>query len=462
MYLAAEKTGQLLLKAWQKYWPVLLILGFTYHWFTIWYHAIDLPYWDEWETLSNPTALKLTAHPWSEFLFKPYMENRIFFDHIATIFLYSLNGWNLIGHIFINYLTYGLLLWVTLKTLQRISPMTPNWVWAGFMLFLLTPLYWETHGWARQGTSHGSLLFSLLAFNLLFHPNPTAKKIGLSLIPAALAVFSGLLGAAFIVVATGVVLLSQFQKSLRSPRYLIWMGGVGLIMLLHLTGVLFEPLGGNTGGAITLPYTVKFWRYFLSLPPIVFGFFTHNLLLEGLALFFTIAPSIGLLKRHWGKFNTTHLLLATVLLSFLAGMASNTAGRAVLYLWGHTSRYAFFFGQMLPFIVASWWLYLKDDVRLKPTLAAIWLLCAIGYVGTFKHTHHYRTFYFARQSAGAECLAQYYANTNPGECPTTYPVNLSDFADNAKKYNVSFYQKLKNNKPLTSSFYRWLRPIINH
>ena len=89
-------------KAWLQKLPLIACaVLFLWHLGVIYKHAVNVPYWDEWETFQQDALPSGLSLGW---LLAQVNEHRILVGRLQIWALYHLDGWNLRHHQILNFL----------------------------------------------------------------------------------------------------------------------------------------------------------------------------------------------------------------------------------------------------------------------------------------------------------------------------------------------------------------------
>lgn len=81
------------------------------------------------------------------------------------------DGWNSTHLEIFNYFLFGLILVFLMYISRQFFKKNKSHIGTISILMLVTPLFWETHGWHQQNHIHITTLLSFLLVQLLFHSN---------------------------------------------------------------------------------------------------------------------------------------------------------------------------------------------------------------------------------------------------------------------------------------------------
>ncbi len=421
-----------------------LAIYFTHFAFILRY-AVNIPFWDEWEAVA-PDGI--VANPSLSELFAQHNEHRIVTTKLLTLLLYKLDGWNIITNLALNFIIYGLMIFLVVRIIEICVPNLPSWILLCFAIFLFTGLGWENHFWAFQTTFHFSLLFLLISIYYLFNQQQNWKNTLSGVFFAWLTIYSIASGLVEIVVAALVYTCFKLlrlrqnddapdgRKQLERNQLIAALILIGAAVGLYFVGYVKPPLHPP----LVLPYKREFWLYFLNLLSGGFGYQSIKLLPGFIVLFFAVVPLIGELLKRRLRLTAGGWIIATLILSIIGALCSITMGRAGFdsIALSKSSRYAEIVGLLIPLSVAMWAIFLGEKQKLRnAVLLTYWLFCAISFAKYWDIPKHYHAVAQERQK-GAQCVNDYYHKGGDGNCPTIYPVPIADKLNFDKTMKLSF------------------------
>jgi hypothetical protein len=435
--------------------PLLICVGlFLLQLALIWTYAVDIPYWDEWETFQAhhlPEGLTL------KWLFEQQNEHRPLTTKLLVWFLYHLNGWNLIVHQILNFAIYGLILLWLVWFAKKISHL-PVWIILSFIVFLLSPINYENHFWGYQSLVHFWLLFFLASSYYLFSEAQRWSELIAGSTLSILSIYSfgsGIVSSFVILVIFGLFkgirafsATDRGKRTLELRQLIIVVIIVGSALALWLNGYERPPYHPP----LTFPDKWKFWDFFLNLISFGFGIDKVSVFLGIICLLIVLVPLCGILRQKRnpssGQWMTFALVLS--LLAVLASISASRAGFGARY--AKSSRYAEFGMILIPLSLLSWSFFLNGKERLKKQLiAGIWFFCFLTFGNNWLWFGNYdagvasfRSYQVvaAIKMAGVECVKTYYFQGGDGYCPTIYPNVAAPKLEEAKKLNASFYRRI--------------------
>lgn len=449
---------------------LLLILTAIYvlHGLLVWFYAIDIPYWDEWLFITPDRLGNLGNSTPFEFVLAPLWESRISWTMLQIWILSKLDGWNFIHVTLINYIMFGGTLALIHGLLKRYSPKNTSYIQYLLILPLLTPWFWEGHGWSIQSHVHISTFLFLLTVHFGFHPQQSSSKIGFATVTGMLGILSWGRGAIFIsvfLIIWGLWKTVRFFLSSSPKRELIQYLLVFVALTLCLGFNFFGPFGtgqqlaASEGGVIT-PLDKRFWPYFVLNTVTMFGF-NHASIPLGLACVTGIFTPVILLfyknRRNLAKIAPDDWRLLTIVLGATAAMAALAGARAHLPLeTALSSRYSFANGLLLPFVFV---LFLRQcNMRALGDRTGVWIgfiFVFFGYSTTFL-THGYESFYWNRKVDGYYCLSHLVLTDTPGpwRCDSIAFSDIKPAWSVAKNLELSFTRKIIEKRGPESTLYR--------
>jgi hypothetical protein len=405
----------------------LCILAFLLHFSAILRYAVNVPYWDEWEAFQPNGLLK---NPTLAQFFAQHNEHRILTTKLLTYALYEIDGWNLVTHQAINFIIYGLTVFLLIYIVKKSAPQLPAWILLFFSLFLFTTVNWENHFWGFQTQFHFSLTFLFLSVWFLFKENQAWGNLLLGVFFAFLLIYSLSGGLVESVALTFIYTCFKLLRLKHSDNKKL-----EIIQLFVANALIIGIIGSYFIGYVkpgnhppyTLPYEKRFWVYFLNLLSGGFGYKVANILPGSLILLFTTIPIIGEFYKKRGDLDNKTWILITLTLCIFASLLSIVIGRAQ-FGTGHSkaSRYAEVIIMLIPLSIAMWSIYLGDRPKFRRNLLLVfWLFCFGSYFSYWNFWKVYRSTANDR-ALGVECIKNYYINGGDGNCPTIYPMPIPD------------------------------------
>lgn len=427
---------------------LLLCLGlYAIHFVILQRHAVNVPYWDEWDAL-NPD--QLPAGFSLSWLFSQHNEHRIVTTRLFTWALYKLNGWDLVTHQTINFLLYGLLLFLIVLFAKKFLPELGSWTILVFMLFLLSPINWENHFWGFQMQFHFSLLFFLAAIYFWYDERQQWADILLGSVMAVLAIYS--ISSGLISSLVGLLVFTLFKllrlrsasnKSIRKrelQQLFVVVGLVGVAMALWF--VDYHSVARHPPH--TMLYTKLFWVHFVNIIGLGFGVDVVEFLPNFLCLLIVLAPIISAIWLNRGRLSNSSWAIYTAVAGILAALAVITIGRANFgVVQAKGSRYSEIGMMLIPLSVLAWSSFLGARKKLRAgILVCLWLFCFLTFHNNWFDLDRYEA--AAKQrSRGLLCIEIYYAGKGDGNCPSLYPAPIAGKLDEAQKLNLSFYRDIQ-------------------
>ncbi len=439
---------------WTAYAVFLAVL--SYHFFVLWKTSVDIPFWDEWETLNAHARPSGTLS--LKWLTAQHNEHRIVFTRLLTWAHYQLHHWDLRVAILTNFVLYTLILGTIAYWVRKIHPDFKRWILALFMTFLLSPINSENHGWAFQSQFHFTILFFLLSSTQLFHPSQSRSRLLLGSLFAVCELYtfgSGIVFAIVLGVTFSVFkILRAHRNHTHAQKEILSLATVLLILGAGLGSWLygFHPVDSHP--QLALPYQLSFWRFFSNLVSLGFGYLPVNFLIGMICVTWISIPiylslkKIYQLNRHGNSLVTAdqtqedawRWMNLTWVLGVLGALSAITLGRAGFGVQASkTSRYAEIAMMLVPWVLCLWYLELKDQPKLK--LKAIWITAIIAFFGFGQHKSFGR-YQDARvgRLEGVQCVREFYQGKNDGNCPSLYPMPIADYLRRAQALQMSFTQ----------------------
>lgn len=431
-----------------KFYTALAACAALYvaHFACILKYAVNIPYWDEWEAVApggiidNQTVSQLFAQ---------HNEHRIITTKILTLALYKLDGWNLITHQALNFIIYGLLILLIVRTLEKYVPQLPTWITLSFVIFLFSTVNHENFFWGFQTQFHFTLLFMLLAVRFLFDETQSRKTLLGGVFFSWLTIYStsgGMIETIVILAAYVCFKLVRRRQPENKPAEIRQLAIVSILIggaiALYFVGYI-KPEGHPP---LVLPHRVEFWHYFLNLLSGGFGFDSLKQMPGMIILLFTLVPVAGeIWKKRFQLPNGSWTIIVSIL-AVMGLLCSITMGRAgfMVVEQSKSSRYAEFVCILIPLGLAMWAIFLGERVRLRNYLYLLfWIFCAVGFARYWDFPKTYSAVAQERIK-GAQCVSGYYHGGGKADCPTVYPAPIADRLEFDRKLKLSFvYENTK-------------------
>lgn len=171
-------------------------------------YAVDVPYWDDW---SHAPMIDHFLHgnmQWPE-LWAQHNEHRLLTFRIARLFFVWTSHWNLIYEMYfslaLTVLIFLILAWLVSFTHRSFEVTSYAWLLVFIALLNWSPTQWENFLWAHQLSFFLQNTFALLSIVFLTVGIPSASKVILAALCAALSTYSS--GAGLVLWPLGLVSL---------------------------------------------------------------------------------------------------------------------------------------------------------------------------------------------------------------------------------------------------------------
>lgn len=430
----------------------LVALVYLVHLGVVARHAVDVPFWDEWEMLNEGGLSRSLELGW---VLERHNEHRIVPTRLATWIGYRLDGWNLAHQQIANFVVFGALLAATALAMRRAAPaLEPAWR-AAFVVLLLSGASRQNHAWGFQSQFHFFLLFFVLGSLLLFDPRRRLRDQALGALCLVGSAYSFSAG----VVCAIVALVGHAAFALSHPR-------AGRAELARTLGVVL-PASAATGlwfvgyasveghPALRGPGDLEFWRWLLDMLALGFGYTRSSSLLGLACLALVAAPCLALARQRAERSDPGAWLLATLVAGLLGALASIASGRSgFALLQAKSSRYVEIAMLMVPLAACAWHRRLAHRRVARPAaLAALWLVAAAGHLDDWDLDRGYLDI-AAEKRVGLRCLETLYERAaaeprslrNAPRCPYIYPAPLERRLARARALRVSFYRRIEERR----------------
>jgi hypothetical protein len=439
---------------------LLACLGLYFvHFIILQGHAVNVPVGDEWDALDSqqlPAGLSL------RWLYEQHNEHRIATTKLLIWALFHLNRWNLITHQTINFLIYGLLLFVVVRFAEKTVPQLDTWIVLSFMLFLLSPLNYENHSWGFQSTFHFSLLFFFSSVYFLYQEKQKWADLLLGSAMSILAIYSVSNGLIASVASLSIFSLFKFSRFIFAAnaverrrelrQVLMVVGIVGAALVLWFAD--YHQVQRHPSHV--LPYRRSFWLYFSSVTGLGFGLDATSFLPGFFCLLLMIIPIGYEVWRKRGRLTSSSWAVYAAVAGTLATLGAITIGRANFGIeQSKSSRYSEIAMMLIPLSVLAWSILLEHKARLRrATLIFLWSFCFFTFLNNWSWFSKYEA-QSKERMRGLSCIEKYYESGGEADCPTLYPWGpITKKLENARSLNISFYQYLEPHLA-TSQKMRW-------
>jgi hypothetical protein len=422
-----------------------LVTGlYLYQFVAIRRHAVDVPYWDEWEYFT-PDGLP-AGLSW-QWLFKFHNEHRIVLTKLMAWLNLKFFGLDFGLQQLFNFGLFGCLLAAVYFLMTRVTGNDRFSGFPWFLVFLLSPLNFANHLWAFQSQFHLVLLFAVLALTEAFPERPAVPAAVKFSLLTILAIYSFSAGPVFSLVYLGCVMIyvsgtflnNHATKMAALTSLSISSGSVGISLVFWFHGYAKPSLHPE----LVLPLNGKFWLFFLNLVGLGFGYTTSvagsGWFMGAVCLVCVLLPAVLLLLDNRKRWQAGSWMAVTGIVAILALLAAITMGRANLEALSEP-RYNEFAFMLIPFAALAWWLAVPPGKPRTLLLSLLWLLCCAGYIDKWSFAP-YLAVTEQRVTAG-ECIASYYHGSGDGNCPMSYDVPLNGYLDRARLLPVKFVQKI--------------------
>lgn len=351
-------------------------------------------------------------------------------------------GW--IGAIYVTFVQIGK------KFAKNLSP----WVFPSFILFILSPILFQTYEGECNMSWHMATFFFLWAAYFLLEEEQSLKRVAIGTLMAALSPLS--LSSSGVTLIVGLLVVHgifRFHRLsiLRKKRALfmkeaaclalptVSIGLLAIILTVGFQRPWWEP-------PWVYPSNLKFWDFFFNQVSHGFGFQALSWEL-GVFCFFVVA--VPLLYLFWkrGTSLPSNVYLAgalftasiAVMLTISLGRTDNVAG----LITSKASRFWEFHMLLIPAAVLGWSELLQRGrgrhTQNQFSLAWLWLFIFIGMSGNWDYVTPFQQVYHEK-IAGLACVRAFYEGKNNGYCPQLIDFNLANNFRHAKEMGMSIYR----------------------
>lgn len=405
-------------------------------------HAVDIPYWEEWEFF-GPDALS-AGLTWQWLTSQLCHQRMMAFTKFMAWLNFRLFSLNFVVLKLMNYLVFGGIL-LALARFQRGVQREGGGYFPFFLLFLLSPLAYEVHVASFQNGETAVVLCSVIMLIWLtgVESSPVATLLFcLAAVGALCSLSAGLVYTlVFLLCGTAFALAGRGGKGATAP----WRG-TAITWLVLVPCLLFwfadfkKPDAAWGLPEWLLPLRLKFWEKYFDLLGYVFGFESESLLPGVVCLLLVLAPVVMLLRDREKRRQAASAKVITAIAGTLAVIGLLVVGRGNMVYGIRVSRYVIFGYLLIPYTAMAWSLALPAGRRRLLALTFFWCFCAAAYMNDWD----YRIYRDVRQIElnNLECAAAYSRGDGDGNCPGTYLFPIGRFIDGAKSLGIHFAGQL--------------------
>jgi hypothetical protein len=439
----SKLTPRMLTAYWTHLVVAVCIALFLIHYSFIWRYGVNVPFWDEWETLNADNLAKDLSLQW---LFAQHNEHRIVPTKLLVWLYYQINSWNVFSGLLINFLIYGSFLVLLVRFAKKNVPEIDSWIVCSFIFFLLSPINWENHIWSFQSPFLFWLLFYFASIHLLFAKAQDYRHLIGGVACSVMAIYSfsaGLASSAAALLmfsALKIVRAYDASSSLDHKRELIQLMTV---VVLTATALALWFVGYEKPAlALALPHTATFWSHFVNILSSGFGLQSTAFIPGLVCLLIVVVPIIGELWVKKLRVPPSSWAVYGAAFGVLAALAAIAIGRADFGVeQAKSSRYTLLGMTLIPLSVLAWAIFLSGRARLKScVIASLWVFFFLSFLDNWTFDPYATA--STQRIKGLRCIEDYYAYGGAADCPMLYPMPLADKLNQAKKMNVSFYRDI--------------------
>jgi len=398
-------------------------------------HAVNVPYWDEWDQLSG-----LSARLDFSWLWGLHNEHRIVTTRFVIWLLYQFDGWNLITGLWVNYEVY-LLVPALFLVIARQDATGGHWALVPFLIFFFSNAGAENDVAGFQIQWRFFVVFLLLAVWLLFDEKQRWGTIlagVLCLVLSMVSLASGIPAAAALIGVYAGFKLARLRAGFPARREL---GGLALTALLTAAGAAVWLIGWHKNPShppLVLPTHRLFWMHLLNQVSLTIGTdFPFAPLGAGIlaALGTILGADAWRHRMHPSPGRWRRMGIAAACLAALASISMARAGFGSGQ--AASSRYFEVALLLLPVMVLGGHAALGRRGR-RWFLALLFAVCAFGFSQRWSE-RPYRN-HEELLASGVVCLQQNMKLGRALNCGTLYPGPLDGYVERAKLLNLSFYR----------------------
>lgn len=399
-------------------------------------HAVDVPFWDEWDQLSGLSSRLDLSWLWSL-----HNEHRIVTTRFLIWLLYHFDGWNLITGLWVNYAVY-LVIPALIFMIARQDSNGGQWALVPFLIFFFSNAGVENDVWGFQIQWRFFVVFLLLAVLLLFDEKQRWVAILAGVLCLVLSMVSLASGIPAAVALIGVYAGFRVYRMCAGLPIGRELRGLALPGLLVAGAVAVWLIGWHKNPGhppLVLPTHRLFWVHFLSQISLVTGTSSASARL-GVGILAALGTILGLdAWTHRTDPATGTWRRMGIAAACLAALASISMARAAFGAeQAASSRYFEVALLLLPVLVLSGHAALAQPWR-RWLLALVFTACAFGFSQRWAE-RPYRS-HEERLESGVECLQRNLKEGRSPDCGMLYPAPLDSYIERAKRLDVSFYHR---------------------
>ena len=418
-------------------WKALALVLALGHALFLFYYAVDLPFWDEWEFFHPSQAGKTFSWEW---LLAFHNEHRIFWTRLVFLIQQKLNFLDFRLATQINFALYLLTVGVVFKFAKRVferstRPLPGMWP---FAIFFFSTASLSNFYNSFQSQVHFSFLFFVLA--LIFFQDARTWVQGAGILASVASLYAMSLG-----LVLGTVALMSFILFRGAGRFIRGLAFVALVLSVFFWSRGYPSMDGGGHPAWVWPIHYRFWLHYVATFTWVFG-------LEGMNDLGNIVGFILLGSFFWGlskilrscwtrrTLSTPDWAMLTWTLGILAGMAAISMARSGFGSdQGKSSRYAEIPMMLIPSLVYVIHFGDAGAAKARKLYWALFLLCLIGFSNDFAYWSAYKKQFELRSEAVA-CLKR---SVNHDCTENVYPFSVSDRIPIARALGATFVRSIE-------------------
>lgn len=257
-WFSSNKNKYLLVALLAALIPLIVLL------FTIAKYGVDVPYMDQWETVSDIEKFDNGTLGVGD-LWRQHNEHRIFFPRIITLILAKITNWYTPAEVMAS-LVFSIVAFIVIfKLLQKtVTKKKYLLVVASFLTsaWYFSPIQWENWLWGWQVEWYMCIMgvvftiYSLYMLSLGKHKN---RYFTFAVLSSLLSTFS--LGGGMLIWFVGLALLILMQGIAKHYKF-IWGIIAGIAVLTYFTGYTKPP--GHPSLSVALEQPINYLKYLLT------------------------------------------------------------------------------------------------------------------------------------------------------------------------------------------------------
>ncbi len=396
---------------------VILALFVMWNFYNVFINAVDVPYWDEWETLL-PGHLDSKLN-WN-WIFSFHNEHKIVWTKLYTWIFYHIDGWNLRHQIITNFFLFLTSLGLLYKVIPDKNSLLPL-----FFIPCLADVNFENQLTGFQSQFYFMLIFAFIAIYFGFVKQKNLRNTILFSIFTVCSMFSMTFAAGIGLLIAFIIKERKLNKYSLTAFLII---AAGILLFFANYGQLTEQM------PLMLPDNLVFWtKYFKSIFVGVLNIcFSNRISVMAGAFISVIAVYLFIKEKNNSDFYIYLALFSLSLCLIGAIGCGRFSDENILYV---SSRHLLVINFLIPCIAALFYRYKQYKLCL---LYLIILFC--GFMNAFSY-ERYICIKEDRQRDKFVLSIMLDKNKDNVIIPELYPSNLTSYIKRGKLLNISSFRK---------------------